>query len=122
VQQEVSDEDLTNLFGRRQECYNQCNKAYFPSLVCEYIQDVRIDLYGNAFTEFFKYPDPAFVLNPNVDVTDAVFTEMDKEAIKEVDSCENQQEFLIYEEGICYKGQEFEKDVYLQDDYYTSLD
>ena len=47
----------------RLNCQDSCNKAYFPSLFCEKIEDVEIQLNGNVFNNFYKYPDPEYVIN-----------------------------------------------------------
>lgn len=44
-------------------CQDSCNKAYFPSLFCEKIDSHEIVLQGNTFNNFFKYPDPTYVLS-----------------------------------------------------------
>jgi hypothetical protein len=49
-------------FIPRLNCQDSCNKAYFPSLFCEKIEDVKIELNGNIFENFYKYPDPDYVM------------------------------------------------------------
>ena len=55
------DEEFRGVCDRRLTCYNSCNKAFFPSLLCKQERDTVIELYGNRFTSFYKYLDPSFV-------------------------------------------------------------
>jgi hypothetical protein len=52
----------------RLNCYDSCNKAYFPSLFCSQIDDIKIELNGNVFDKFYKYPNPEYVMANEVEV------------------------------------------------------
>lgn len=54
---------LIFFFVSRLNCQDSCNKAYFPSLFCGKIEDVEIHLNGNVFNNFYKYPDPEYVMD-----------------------------------------------------------
>lgn len=53
---------MSHIFYRL-NCYDSCNKAYFPSLFCNQIDDIKIELNGNVFDRFYKYPNPEYVMN-----------------------------------------------------------
>ena len=61
------DYEYRKICDRRDLCYNNCNRIYFPSLLCnDYVKnldgtDVEINLYGNKFNRFFKFANPAYV-------------------------------------------------------------
>ena len=61
------DYDYRKICDRRDLCYNNCNRIYFPSLLCnDYMKNldgtnVEIVLYGNTFNKFFKFANPAYV-------------------------------------------------------------
>lgn len=61
--------------NKRLDCYNGCNKAYFPSLFCQKTNsftydnveiDYQIKMNLNLFDSFYKYPDPNYVIK-NID-------------------------------------------------------
>ena len=64
---EAEDKYFLDTCARRLECFNSCNKAYFPSLACKDLSDLtpplsyEIELNGNTFDSFYKYPNPAWV-------------------------------------------------------------
>ena len=63
----INSKDLVfqEICDHRLSCFNNCNKAYFPSLYCSDIKtqdlDYNITMNGNVFTNFYKYPDPEYV-------------------------------------------------------------
>lgn len=59
----AQDDVYNNICNNRLNCYNDCSESFFPSLLCgQYNQSVYITLNGNNFTNFYKYPDPNYVL------------------------------------------------------------
>lgn len=68
---DAQDKFFSSLCNKRLDCYNGCNKAYFPSLFCQntthFTYDekeikYKITMNGNDFTTFYKYPDPNYVI------------------------------------------------------------
>jgi hypothetical protein len=51
----------------RLNCYDSCNKAFFPSLFCQKVDHIRIELNGNVFDSFYKYPNPTYVAGHELD-------------------------------------------------------
>lgn len=56
------DKSYQKICDQRMECFNSCDKTFFPSLLCNNIENVSITLHGNTYNNFFKYPDPSYVL------------------------------------------------------------
>lgn len=62
---------------KRLECFNNCNNMYFPSLFCDGITTtvagtpIKIELNGNVFDTFYKFPEPNYVSSHNAAVTSA---------------------------------------------------
>ena len=50
-----------NWFYYRLNCMTSCNKAYFPSMLCEEVTDVKIVMHGNTYDRFYRFPNPEFV-------------------------------------------------------------
>ena len=75
------DEEFQKVCSKRLGCYNNCNNAYFPSLVCRDIKnfelDYKIDIHGNTFDTFYKYPDPEFVKANEEEYVAPVVTALD---------------------------------------------
>lgn len=45
----------------RLNCFSNCNRAYFPSLACKDVENEVVEVYGNKFDRFYKYPKPDYV-------------------------------------------------------------
>ena len=60
---DAKDETYNDICNRRLHCHNECSKMYFPSTFCDVIDDpdLKIDLMGNEFRNFWKFPDPSYV-------------------------------------------------------------
>lgn len=55
------DAENQNFCDRRLHCYSSCNRAFFPSLSCQIVENEVIELHGNRFDKFYKYPKPNYV-------------------------------------------------------------
>ena len=70
------DSEYKEKCNNRLDCYNSCNKAFFPSLFCQETDDFEIHIQGNIYHKFFKYPDPNFVLRHETDLSSCGFDDM----------------------------------------------
>ena len=57
----AQDQEFVGYCNRRLSCFSQCNRAFFPSLACQDVADEIIELNGNTFNKFYKYPKPSYV-------------------------------------------------------------
>ena len=48
---------------------SSCHNAYFPSMLCEQVTNVKIVKHGNTFNRFYRFPNPEFVYNNELDAT-----------------------------------------------------
>ena len=51
---------------------SSCHKAYFPSMLCEdvneEVNDIKIVIHGNTFNRFYQFPNPEFVYKNELDL------------------------------------------------------
>ena len=47
---------------------SSCHNAYFPSMLCEDVNDIKIVKHGNTFNKFYRFPNPEFVYKNELDL------------------------------------------------------
>lgn len=58
---DAQDHEFNIQCKNRLNCFSGCNRAFFPYLACQDINGEVIELNGNVFDKFYKYPDPTYV-------------------------------------------------------------